>query len=337
MQILLTGGLGYIGSHTAVQLILEGHKLIVVDNLDNSDLKVLNHIESITKTSIPFRKVDVKSREELAPAFEEFNIAGVIHFAAKKSVPESLSKPLLYYQDNLQGLINLISLAEEHKITNFIFSSSCTVYGEPKHLPVTEETPTQFSLSPYGNTKRWAEEILSEYSNLKSLKTVLLRYFNPVGAHESGLIGELPNGIPSNLMPFVTQTAAGLREELKVFGDDYNTPDGTAIRDFIHVMDLADAHVRALQWLMQQNEDFTSEVFNVGTGNGFSVLEIIQSFEKTSGKKLPYSFAPRREGDIEQIWADPSKIKSTLSWEPKYNLDDMTRTAWNWQKSLEKV
>lgn len=337
MQILLTGGLGYIGSHTALQLILQGHKVIIVDNLDNSDPKVLHNIESLAKTSIPFLKLDVKNREELAPVFEKFNIAGIIHFAAKKSVPESLIKPLLYYQDNLQGLINLISLAEEHKVKNFIFSSSCTVYGEPEQLPVTEKTPTQHSLSPYGNTKRWAEEILSEYSNLKTVKTVLLRYFNPVGAHESGLIGELPNGIPSNLMPFVTQTAAGLREELKVFGNDYNTPDGSAIRDFIHVMDLADAHLKALLWLIQKNDDFTSEVFNVGTGNGYSVLEIIKSFEKTSGQKLPWSFAPRREGDIEQIWADPSKIKSTLGWEPKYDLDDMTRTAWNWQKSLEKV
>lgn len=334
MTVLLTGGLGYIGSHTALSLLSKGIDLVIIDNLDNSNLEVLEKLENLAGKSISFYNLDIKRQIDLVTVFKKHSFTGIIHFAAKKSVPESLSNPSLYYKDNLTGLINLINLAEQHHVKNLIFSSSCTVYGEPESLPVTEETPTKFSLSPYGNTKRWAEEILSEYSSLKPLRTVLLRYFNPVGAHESGKIGELPNGIPSNLMPFVTQTAAGLREELKVFGNDYNTPDGTAIRDFIHVMDLANAHVKALEWLMAKDQNFRSEVFNVGTGNGYSVLEIIKSFEKTSGQKLPWSFAPRREGDIEKIWADPSKIKNTLGWQPQYDLDDMTRTAWNWQKNL---
>jgi UDP-glucose 4-epimerase len=338
MKVLLTGGLGFIGSHTALSLIEAGHELLILDNLDNSSLKVLKNLETITGSKIDFVNADITNYVNMASQLEKFSFDGVIHFAAKKSVPESMEKPLLYYKHNVQGLINVLELCELKKITNFIFSSSCTVYGTPTSLPVTEQTAIQKSATPYGNTKIWGEQILSEYASLNpDFKLVLLRYFNPVGAHPSALIGELPNGIPANLMPFITQTAVGIRKELKVYGDDYNTKDGTAIRDFIHVMDLADAHLKSLEWVASNSQlGKNIEVFNVGTGNGFTVLEVIRSFEKVSSQNLSWSFAPRREGDIEQIWADTQKVNTILNWLPKYTLDDMTRSAWEWQQKLLK-
>jgi len=337
MKVLLTGGLGFIGSHTAISLIDAGHELVILDNLDNSSLKVLTNLESITQSKITFIQADIRDYQSMAEQLESYTFEGVIHFAAKKSVPESLEKPILYYQHNIQGLINLIELCEHKNIENFIFSSSCTVYGTPSDLPVNENTPIQKSATPYGNTKIWGEQILSEYASLNpKFKLVLLRYFNPVGAHPSSLIGELPHGIPANLMPYITQTAAGIRGELKVYGNDYNTKDGTAIRDFIHVADLADAHLKSLEWLIEKEDDKpNTEIFNVGTGNGFTILEVIKSFEKVSAKSLKWSFAPRREGDIEQIWADTNKVNSVLKWKPKYTLDDMTSSAWLWQLQLE--
>jgi UDP-glucose 4-epimerase len=338
MKVLLTGGLGFIGSHTAFSLIEAGHEIVILDNLSNSNISVLTNIESIVATKITFIEADINDLDILRSKLAAFSFDGIIHFAAKKSVPESLARPLLYYQDNIKGLINILTICEEKAINQFIFSSSCTVYGTPTSLPVTEETAIQKSATPYGNTKIWGEQILSEYASLNpDFKLVLLRYFNPVGAHPSALIGELPNGIPANLMPFITQTAAGIRKELKVYGDDYNTKDGTAIRDFIHVMDLADAHLKSLEWVASSSQlGKNIEVFNVGTGNGFTVLEVIRSFEKVSSQNLSWSFAPRRYGDIEQIWADTQKVNTILNWLPKYTLDDMTRSAWEWQQKLLK-
>jgi UDP-glucose 4-epimerase len=336
MKVLLTGGLGFIGSHTAFSLIKAGHEIVILDNLSNSNINVLANIESIVATKITFIEADINDLDILRSKLAACSFDGIIHFAAKKSVPESLARPLLYYQDNIKGLINILTICEEKAINQFIFSSSCTVYGTPTSLPVTEQTAIQKSATPYGNTKIWGEQILSEYASLNpDFKLVLLRYFNPVGAHPSALIGELPNGIPANLMPFITQTAAGIRKELKVYGDDYNTKDGTAIRDFIHVMDLANAHLKSLEWIAKQSINMQNiEIFNVGTGNGFTILEVIESFEKVSSQKLPWSFAPRREGDIEQIWADTQKVFLKLNWAPVNTLDDMTRSAWAWQQRL---
>lgn len=338
MKILVTGGLGYIGSHTVVDLIEAGHEPIIIDDLSNSSLSVHHGLEQICGRSISFYQVDILEREKLDEVLSSVGkLDGVIHFAARKSVPESLGKPLKYYENNITGLLNVLKVCEKYKVPRFVFSSSCTVYGEPEELPITEQAPVKLSASPYGNTKLWAEQMITEYAGLRrDFQAVLLRYFNPVGAHESGLIGELPRGVPSNLMPFITQTAAGWREELKVFGNDYNTHDGTAIRDFIHVTDLAAAHVKALQRLNVAANQNTTEAFNIGTGKGHSVLEMIHSFEEQSGQKVSWSFAPRRAGDIEQIWADSSKAREELQWEARCSLDDMTASAWKWQQSLKK-
>lgn len=334
MKILVTGGLGYIGSHTVTELHQAGHEMVILDNLSNSQANVLDTLESLCGKSIPFYEADVINLKELNSVFEsEPGIDGIIHFAAKKSVPESLTMPVTYYQNNITGLINIMEMIQRHKISYFVFSSSCTVYGEPDSVPVTESTPTTRSISPYGNSKLWAELMIEEFSQLTpGIKSVLLRYFNPVGAHESARIGELPRGIPGNLMPFITQTAAGWRDELKIFGRDYNTPDGTCIRDFIHVVDLARAHVIALDFASAH--DFNTEVFNVGTGNGHSVKEVVDAFEQSTGVKLPHSYADRRPGDVEQIWADTTKVSTELGWKPEYNLEDMARTAWKWQQTL---
>lgn len=334
MKILVTGGLGYIGSHTVVELNKTGHDIVILDNLSNSLYSVLNALEDLCDRKFPFYEADIKDQQALRAVFEqEPDIEGIIHFAAKKSVYESLQIPVTYYENNISGLVNVMRMVKDFKIPYFVFSSSCTVYGEPDHVPVTESTPTTSSVTPYGNSKLWAELMITEFSKLTPhVKSVLLRYFNPVGAHESARIGELPRGVPGNLMPFITQTAAGWRGELKIFGKDYDTPDGTNIRDFIHVADLAQAHVKALEYAAEN--DIDTEVFNVGTGDGHSVYEVVQSFERATGVKLPYSFADRRPGDVVQIWADTTKVSRLLGWKPIYSLDDMSRTAWEWQKKL---
>lgn len=334
MKILVTGGLGYIGSHTVVELNKTGHEIVILDNLSNSLYSVLDALEDLCDRKFPFYEADIKDPEALRAVFEqEPGIDGIIHFAAKKSVYESLQIPVTYYENNIAGLVNVMRMVKDFKIPYFVFSSSCTVYGEPDHVPVTESTPTTSSVTPYGNSKLWAELMITEFTKLTPhVKSVLLRYFNPVGAHETARIGELPRGVPGNLMPFITQTAAGWRGELKIFGKDYDTPDGTNIRDFIHVADLAQAHVKALEYAAVN--DIDTEVFNVGTGDGHSVYEVVQSFERATGVKLPYAFADRRPGDVVQIWADTTKVSRLLGWKPVYSLDDMSRTAWEWQKKL---
>jgi UDP-glucose 4-epimerase len=334
MKILVTGGLGYIGSHTVAELYRNGHEAVIIDDLSNSTLDVLPAIETLTGTKIPFYQIDILHESGLERIFEqEFPIDGIIHFAAKKSVSESLDEPLIYYENNIKGLLNIMRLVEDFNVPYLVFSSSCTVYGQPETVPVSESTPTTRSVTPYGNSKLIAEMILEEYTRLrKDLGTVMLRYFNPVGAHESALIGELPRGVPANLMPFITQTAAGVRDTLKVFGSDYDTRDGTAIRDYIHVVDLADAHVKAIEWLQKHPGEV--EFFNIGTGNGQTVLEVIDSFERSTGQKLKYELVARRQGDIEQIWADTTKVEQVLGWKAKRSLDEMTKSAWEWEKTL---
>lgn len=334
MKVLVTGGLGYIGSHTVVALAESGFDIVIVDNLDNTSVKVLSNLERLLGRRISFNQVDVRSGIELNEVFRREKVDAVIHFAAKKSVSEALENPLLYYDHNIHGLIRILESCQEYGVSHFVFSSSCTVYGEPKELPVSETTPTQIANTPYGNTKRIGEEIIREYSTLRpSFSSILLRYFNPVGAHNSALIGELPIGIPSNLMPYLTQSAAGLRGPLKIFGNDYSTRDGTAIRDFIHVMDLAEAHVMALKYL-KETSSVSCDIFNVGTGNGVTVQEIVDTFQEINNIGLAYEYAPRRAGDIEKIWAESSKIQQILGWFPKRDLKEMCRSAWTWQKSL---
>lgn len=332
MKILVTGGLGYIGSHTVVELQAEGHDVVVVDNLNNSKISVKDRITNISGKDFEFYQVDVNDKSKLLEIFQKEKIDGVIHFAAYKAVGESVEKPVSYYHNNISGLISLLEVMEEYGVENLIFSSSCTVYGAVEKLPVTENTPIQKAESPYGTTKIICEEIIEDYCLHKPLKAILLRYFNPVGAHPSGQIGELPLGVPNNLVPYITQTAAGIRKELTVHGDNYDTEDGTCIRDYIHVVDLAKAHVKALDYSLASNEKTAS--FNVGTGNGNSVLDVIQTFESINDLKLPYKIGPRREGDVVQIWADTGKVNSVLGWEAQYNLSDMMKHAWNWQKGL---
>lgn len=336
MKVLVTGGLGFVGSHTVVALHQEGHEVVIVDNLDNSREDVHQALEKICGIAIPFYRVDIRHREDLERVFaQEGNVEAVIHFAARKAVNESLHFPGMYYDHNLNGLIQVMLACEAAQVNTFIFSSSCTVYGDPEFFPVTEKTPRTFSLSPYGNTKRIGEEMIQEYAALKpNFKAILLRYFNPVGAHESALIGELPSGVPSNLMPFITQTAAGIREELVVFGQDYNTKDGTAIRDFIHVMDVAEAHVKAIEYVQNMPEGKNMDFFNIGTGKGNTVLEVIQAFEKANDMKLNYRFSQRRDGDVEKIWADTTKAEKLLKWTASRTLEEVSLSAWKWQKRL---
>ena len=332
MKILVTGGLGYIGSHTVVELQSEGFEVVVIDNLSNSSEEVKDRIESISGMPLTAHIMDVNDTALLNQIFEKHHFDGVIHFAAHKSVGESVDYPVMYYHNNITGLISLLGCIENHAISNLIFSSSCTVYGVAKELPVTESTVIQSAESPYGTTKILCEDLIRDYIRHKEFKSILLRYFNPAGAHPSALIGELPLGVPNNLIPYITQTAAGIREQLTVYGNDYATDDGTCIRDYIHVVDLAKAHVKALKYSVKMNKRL--EVFNVGTGNGNTVLEVIQAFESVNNLKLPYTIGPRREGDVEQIWADTTKVNSELGWEAQYDIHDMMRHSWQWQKSL---
>lgn len=337
-KILVTGGTGYIGSHTTVELQNAGYEVVIVDNLSNSNIKVLDGIEAITGIRPAFEEVDCTDKPALKAVFEKYpGIKAIINFAASKAVGESVQKPLLYYRNNLTTLINLLELMPEFGVEGFVFSSSCTVYGQPEVLPVTEDTPRQTATSPYGNTKKICEDIITDAVHAEApYKAILLRYFNPIGAHPSAKIGELPLGVPQNLIPFVTQTAAGIREQLSVFGDDYNTPDGSCIRDYINVVDLAKAHVVAVERMLSGKSLENVEVFNVGTGRGLSVLEIVETFQKVTGVKLNYKIVGRREGDIEQVWADPTKANQVLGWKAEASVEETLLSAWRWQESLAK-
>jgi len=332
-KIVVTGGAGYIGSHTVVELINSGFEPIIIDNYSNSNPEVIKNLEKLCDRTIIHYNADCNDEKALTKIFSEHRISGVIHFAAYKAVGESVEKPLMYYENNIGSLITLLKVMDQFDVGTIVFSSSCTVYGQPDQLPVSEEAPVMPANSPYGYTKQVCENILKDtvYSNSK-FRTVLLRYFNPIGAHPSSLIGELPIGVPNNLVPFITQTGAGWRKELTIFGDDYNTSDGTCVRDYIHVVDLAIAHVKAFDWL-EKNDDSLG-VFNVGTGDGSSVLETINAFEKVSGNKLPYIIGGRREGDIEKIWASNDKVVRELKWKAKYSLADAMDHAWKWQLTL---
>lgn len=336
--ILVTGGTGFIGSHTTVELIQNGYNVVIVDNLSNSNASVVDGIEKITGVRPEFEKVDCCDYAAMENVFEKHKgISGIIHFAASKAVGESVQKPLLYYRNNINSLINLLELMPKHGVKGIIFSSSCTVYGQPsaENLPVTEEAPMQKALSPYGNTKQVNEEIIQDYIHSGApIKSIILRYFNPIGSHPSALIGELPNGVPMNLIPFVTQTAIGIRKELKIFGNDYNTPDGTCIRDYIDIMDLAKAHVKAMERILNENGTDPVEVFNIGTGKGLSTLQIVEGFEKATDVKLNWHYAPRREGDIEKVWANPHKANTVLGWKASVEIEDTLRSAWKWQQKL---
>ncbi|MBR9853494.1 MAG: UDP-glucose 4-epimerase GalE [Algicola sp.] len=334
MKILVTGGLGFIGSHTAVELQNEGFEVVLVDNLSNSSIDVLDGIEAITHKRPIFEEFDLREKQKVESFFQKHgDIAGVIHFAASKAVGESVEKPLLYYENNIGVLVYMLQELKKKQSANFIFSSSCTVYGQADQMPITETAPVKPAESPYGNTKQVGEEIIKDSCKANSqLKAIALRYFNPVGAHPSGKIGELPIGVPQNLVPFITQTGIGLREQLSVFGDDYPTEDGTCIRDYIHVVDLAKAHVAALQRLLKNKNDGNYEVFNLGTGKGSSVLEVIHSFERVSGQKLNYKIVDRRPGDITQAYADTKKANEVLGWKAESTLDDAMKSAWEWEK-----
>lgn len=333
-KILVTGGLGYIGSHTVVALHESGYSVLVVDDLSNSERDVLKGLDQILGFTPEFMELDLRDKSAVKDLFNEHSFDGVIHFAASKAVGESVENPLLYYENNINGLVYVLQNCVAHGVHNFIFSSSCTVYGEPDHLPIDESAPIKRALSPYGNTKQIAEEILHDLCKISGLRTILLRYFNPIGAHDSALIGELPKGVPQNLVPFITQTAAGLRQELSVFGDDYPTPDGSCIRDYIHVMDLAEAHVVALDRLVNNAQKEPVEVFNLGTGQGNSVLEVIQTFEKATGVKLPYKIVGRRAGDVIAVYADTTKATQELGWSTKRDLSASLSSAWAWEKHI---
>lgn len=337
MKILVTGGTGYIGSHTVVELQSKGYEVVIVDNLSNSHIDVLHQIEKISGKKPLFEQLDLIDREKTAEFFKKHSdISGIIHFAAFKAVGESVADPLMYYRNNLFSLVNILQNMKDQGIENLVFSSSCTVYGQPEKLPVAEDAPVQMAMSPYGNTKQISEEVIQDTSKVTNINAVLLRYFNPIGGHESSLIGELPLGVPNNLVPFITQTAIGIRKQLSVFGSDYNTPDGTAVRDYIHVVDLAKAHVIAVDRMIYKNQKKKVEIFNLGTGNGFSVLEVIQSFEKVSGEKLNYQIVDRRPGDVEIVYADTKFANDELGWKAQKTLDEMMQTAWNWQKALQE-
>ncbi|GLB54116.1 UDP-glucose 4-epimerase [Neptunitalea chrysea] len=335
-QILVTGGLGFIGSHTVVALQEKGYEVVIIDNLSNSSIEVLDGIEHITGVRPIFEELDLRDKEKVEAFFSTYaSVEGVIHFAASKAVGESVQNPLLYYENNLAALVYILKELAKKGSANFIFSSSCTVYGQPDTLPITESAPVKKAESPYGNTKQVGEEIIKDTCNIAAgLKAIALRYFNPIGAHDSAEIGELPLGVPQNLVPFITQTAAGLRKELSVFGDDYPTEDGTCVRDYIHVVDLAKAHVIALERLLEDKNEGNYEIFNLGTGTGSSVLEVIQSFEKVSGEKLNYKIAPRRAGDVIAVYADTTKANNVLGWKSELTLDDAMASAWKWEKKV---
>lgn len=337
-KIIVTGGSGYIGSHTVVEFLEQGYDVHIIDNLSNSDESIIERIHQITGIKPKFTKLDLRDKQEVNRFFKnQEDIVGIVHFAALKSVNESVSKPLEYYENNVVGFTNLLDAMEQNDISNLVFSSSCTVYGSPDSLPVTEETAMGYTPSPYGATKQMCERILEDFMHaVENFKGMSLRYFNPIGAHESKLIGELPSGIPNNLMPYITQTAAGIRSSLKVFGSDYNTSDGTAVRDYIHVTDLAKAHLSSFEYMMAKSGSFHEKI-NIGTGQGLSVLEVIKSFEKTSGIKLDYEMVDRREGDVEAIYADPGKAEVLLNWKARLTIDDMTSSSWEWEKKLREI
>lgn len=337
-KILVTGGLGFIGSHTVVALLEQDYEVVIIDNLSNSSIEVLGGITKITGKTPEFENLDLRNKEQVIEFFEKYpDITGVIHFAASKAVGESVENPLLYYENNLSTLINLLKQLTKKQEASFIFSSSCTVYGQADTLPISEDAPVKQAMSPYGNSKQIGEEIIMDTCKVHpNLKAIALRYFNPIGAHPSAEIGELPIGTPQNLIPFITQTAIGKREQLSVFGDDYPTADGTCIRDYIHVMDLAQAHIVALERLMQNKAGNNYDVFNLGTGKGNSVLEVINSFQNTTGVKLPYKIVGRREGDITAAYADTHKANSVLQWTARYTLDDALKSAWKWEKKVQE-
>ena len=337
--ILVTGGTGFIGSHTTVELQQAGYDVVIVDNLSNSKIEVLDGIEKITGIRPAFEQVDLRDYDATEAVFKKYpQICGIIHFAASKAVGESVQLPLVYYRNNVVSLVNLLELMPKYNVKGIIFSSSCTVYGQPKpeNLPVTEEAPHQKATSPYGNTKEINEQIITDFIHSGApIKSIVLRYFNPIGAHPSAEIGELPNGVPNNLIPFVTQTAMGIRKELTIFGNDYDPPDGTCIRDYIYVVDLAKAHVCSMTRVLDKETE-PLEFFNVGTGNGYSTKEIVDSFERATGVKLNWKFGPRREGDIEKIWGNVDKANKILGWKAEANLDDVLATAWKWQVKLRE-
>lgn len=337
-KILVTGGTGYIGSHTVVELQQAGFEVVVVDNLSNSNIEVLNGIERITGIRPAFENIDCTDYMNMDRMFEKYpGIQGIIHFAASKAVGESVQKPLLYYRNNLVSLMNVLQLMKVHKVPNMVFSSSCTVYGQPDKLPVTENAPIKPALSPYGNTKQICEEIIRDTSYSDGFyQSIILRYFNPIGAHPSAEIGELPNGVPNNLVPFITQTAMGIRKQLQIFGNDYNTHDGTCIRDYIHVVDLAKAHVIAVKRMLDNKSKSNVETFNLGTGRGLSVLELVNTFQKVNGVKVPHRIVDRREGDIEKVWADPTYANKELGWKAEETVEETLRSAWKWELNLAK-
>jgi len=336
-KVLVTGGTGYIGSHTAVELINEGFEVVIVDNLSNSKIDSLDGIEKITGVRPAFEQIDLCDKDKTETMLKKYaGIDAIIHFAAYKAVGESVAQPLKYYHNNLVSLINLLELMQQYSIRDLVFSSSCTVYGQPEKLPVTEDAPVQAATSPYGNTKQISEEIIRDtVAASGKIKSIALRYFNPIGAHASALIGELPVGVPNNLVPFITQTAIGIREQLSVFGNDYNTPDGSCLRDYIHVVDLAKAHVVAVRRLLENRNRSNFEMYNLGTGKGVSVLELVHVFEKVSGVKLNYKIVGRRPGDTEQIWADTTYANNELGWKAKSTVEETLKSAWEWEKSLK--
>ena len=340
-RILVTGGTGYIGSHTVVELMQKGYDVVIVDNLTNSNQAVLDGITAIVGSTPDFVQADCCDQTAMDALFAQYNdIEGVIHFAASKAVGESVEQPLMYYRNNLMSLVTVLEVMKKYNVKNIVFSSSCTVYGQPdaEHLPVDETAPIQKALSPYGNTKQINEEIIFDQAHAdSSLHATILRYFNPIGAHPSAMIGELPNGVPQNLLPFVTQTAAGLRAELKVFGDDYNTPDGSCIRDYIYVVDLAKAHVKAVERMLAGLPTEQVEVFNLGTGRGLSVLEILRTFIQVTGVNIPYQIVGRREGDIEQVWAKPDKANTVLGWSADTPIEEVLLSAWKWEQKIRSL
>ena len=337
-RILVTGGTGYIGSHTVVELVQQGYDVVIVDNLSNSDKNMLDGIAAIIGKQPEFHQVDCNDAASLSSVMDAYpDIEAVIHFAASKAVGESVEQPLMYYRNNLMSLVTLLEQMKAHNVHNIVFSSSCTVYGQPsaEHLPVDETAPIQTALSPYGNTKQINEEIIRDEAHAdKSLQATILRYFNPIGAHPSAMIGELPNGVPQNLLPFVTQTAAGLRKQLKVYGNDYNTPDGSCIRDYIYVVDLAKAHVKAVERMLSGKSEEQVEVFNLGTGRGLSVLEILNTFIQVTGVDVPYEIVGRREGDIEQVWAKPDRANNVLGWKADTPIEEVLLSAWRWEQKI---
>ncbi len=337
-MVLVSGGAGYIGSHTAVELINAGYDVVVADNLSNSDMSGVEGVRKITGVDVPFVNVDCCDKEAFRKVFEQYNFNSVIHFAAFKAVGESVTDPMKYYRNNLDSFMNVLELMREYNRPNIVFSSSATVYGEADELPVTELTPRKPATSAYGNTKQMCEDILRDsVTAYDGLKGIALRYFNPIGAHPSALIGELPRGVPQNLVPFITQTAAGIRECLSVFGDDYDTPDGSCLRDYIDVVDLAKAHVVAITRMVEDKNKQKYEIFNVGTGNGVSVLELVNSFERVNELKLNYKIAPRRPGDVVAIWADTTLANEELGWKAERSLDDTLRSAWAWEKNVRGI